>query len=29
MKETKRFLCKAICEGVWRTGFLVEFNGAL
>lgn len=28
MKETNRFLCKAICEGVWRTGFLVEFNGS-
>lgn len=26
MKETDRFLCKAICEGIWRTGFLVEFD---
>lgn len=26
MKEIDRFLCKAICDGVWRTGFLAEFN---
>lgn len=26
MKEIDRFLCKAICNGVWKTGFLAEFN---
>lgn len=28
MKDCNRFLCKAICDGVWRTGFLVEFDGS-
>lgn len=28
MKEIDRFLCKAICNGVWKTGFLVEFDGS-
>lgn len=26
MKESDKFLCKAICNGVWQTGFLVEFD---
>lgn len=26
MKEIDRFLCKAICNGCWQTGFLAEFN---
>lgn len=26
MKESDRFLCKAICAGVWKTGFLIEFD---
>lgn len=26
MKEIDRFLCKAICNGCWQTGFIAEFN---
>lgn len=26
MKESDKFLCKAICDGGWKTGFLVEFD---
>lgn len=26
MEKIDRFLCKAICNGVWKTGFVAEFN---